>query len=155
MLSFLLPLFVHVLGLSSVSAVPAASAPPAPRLELTARAHDARALAAEVIIDADAIVDVVALDGGAVIDLDLAGERHELRLQTDAHGRVVGAALWWIGPAVGLDAWNTDAAIGALMLAGSLDALTIAGGVVTIEADGQRIAIEPLDDVEPALDDVG
>jgi hypothetical protein len=144
MLSFLLPIIATLLQLSA----PAAEAP---RLEIAARADDARELAADVIVDADAIVDVIALDGGVVIDLDLAGERHELRLELDRHGMVRGAALWWIGAATELDAWDTDAAIPALMETGGLDAVFVEHGAVTLYVGGERFVVEPLAEAEALL----
>lgn len=149
MLSFLLPLVVRCAHLAAL----ATAAPPAtdgargaepPRLELAVVADDARRLAAEVLVDADAVVDVLALDGGVVIDLDLAGERYELRLDTDRRGHVRGAALWSIGAPSGVDAWDTDAALAALMEAGALDGVRVERGEVTLVVDGASFVIAPL-----------
>lgn len=124
------------------------SAPPEPRLEVTARAGDARRLAASVLVDADAIADVVVLDGAALFEVELGGERHELRVELDGRGAVVGASVWWLGDAAGDDRWDLGAALPALLETESLDAVH-AGDVLTLEAGGERaplaLAGEPAD----------
>lgn len=104
------------------------------RLEQTARADGARHLAAQVLLDADALVDLVLVDRAAMFEVELAGERHELRVELGEDGLVVGAALWWLGPAdadLGHDlAFDMD----ALEHAGRLDYVIEAGGKVALVA---------------------
>jgi hypothetical protein len=126
------------------------SQPPA-RLEHTARGADARALAAEVLVDADALIDLVLVDHAATFELELAGERHELRVELDRDGAVIGAAVWWLG-AADADGPRHDlvAALPALDDAGTLDAVIVdARGVALVAGDVVvPVAAEPEEDLE-------
>jgi hypothetical protein len=108
----------------------------APRLETSAFGETAKRLAADVLVDADAIADIVLTDGAATFDVELAGEHHELRLELDRRGRVIGAAVWWVGEAEGIHRYDLANAIPQLMEAESLDAITVDGDQVSIEAGG-------------------
>jgi len=108
----------------------------APRLETSAHGEEARRLAAGVLIDADAIADLVFTDRGAVFDVELGGEHHELRVELDRRGAVIGASVWWLGEGEGVHRYDLAEALPALMEAESLDAILLDGDVVSIEADG-------------------
>lgn len=133
MLSFL-PLTFTVLRL--LTPPTASPADEAPRLETSALGDPARQLAASVLIDADTIADIVLTDGAATFDVELAGEHHELRVELDRRGRVIGASVWWVGEAEGIHRYDLANALPQLMEAESLDAITVAGDVVSIEAGG-------------------
>jgi hypothetical protein len=126
--------------------------PPAPRLEITAFGADARALAAEALIDADAIADLVLVDGGARFELELAGERHELHLELDRAGVVLGASIWWTGASEGLHRYDLGLALPALMDAGTLDAITFDDDVVALVAG--RATVPLGGDLTDDLDEV-
>jgi hypothetical protein len=119
----------------------ASPAEEAPRLETSALGERARELAAGVLVDADAIADIVLTDRAATFDVELAGEHHELRLELDWRGRVIGASVWWVGEAEGLHRYDLANALPYLMDAERLDAITVDGDVVSIEAGGEVVPL--------------
>ncbi len=145
MLSFLTPLAI---AFARLAVAPATTGAEEPRLEITRLGADARELAAETLIDADAIADFVVTDRSVTFELELAGERHELRVELGARGRVLGASIWWLGEAEGVHHYDLAEAMPALMEAGSLDAITVAGGVMSIAAGGVVVPVVATDDAE-------
>lgn len=113
----------------------------APRLETSALGDRAKQLAASVLVDADAIADIVLTDRAATFDVELDGEHHELRVELDRRGRVVGASVWWVGEAEGIHRYDLANALPQLMEAESLDAITVDGDVVSIEAGGEIVPL--------------
>jgi hypothetical protein len=130
------PILVTLLRLTSIPAEA-----PEPRLEMTALGQPARELAADVLVDADALADLVLLDRAAVFSLNLAGERHELRLELDDDGAVIGAAVWWIGEEPGIGHYDLGHVMPALAEAPALDAVLVREGTVILEAGGVRVPL--------------
>jgi hypothetical protein len=126
-----------------------------PRLETAALGDAAKELAADVLVDADAIADVVFGERAATFDVELAGEHHELRLELDRRGRVIGAAGWWLGEAEGVHRYDLANALPYLMEAERLDAITVDGDVVSIEAGGEVVPLTGALDVELDEEDWG
>lgn len=148
MLSFLTPIAIAVARLVSV---PVATGAEEPRLEITRLGAEARELAAETLLDADAIADFVVTDRAVTFELELAGERHELRVELGRAGRVVGASVWWLGEAEGVHHYDLAEAMPALMESGTLDAITVSGGVMSIAAGGVVVPVVASDDAEEEL----
>jgi len=145
MLSLLSPL--------TLSLVQLVLAEPPARLERTAQGDVARRFAASVLLDADALLDISLVDHAALIEVELAGERHELRVELDAEGDVIGVALWWLGAAQGESRHDLVAVLPALEEAGTLDAITVDDGAVSLVAGGMSVPIaaaadEDLEDVD-------
>ena len=115
---------------------PPAGGEAVPYLETSALGEGARELAAGVLVDADAIADIVLTDRAATFEVELAGEHHELRLELDRRGRVIGAAVWWVGEAEGVHRYDLAEAMPQLMEAERLDAIHVDGDQVSIEAGG-------------------
>lgn len=137
MLSLLSPCVVALIQLLT------APEPPTPRarVEQIAIGADARRLAAGVLIDADAFVDVALTDDAAMFEVELAGERHELRLELDADGAVIGAAVWWLGAGEAEPRDDLALALPVLERAGTLDAITVDDGGVWLIAGGVSVLI--------------
>lgn len=145
MLSFLTPLAVAMFRLASA---PVATSDAEPRLEITRLGAEARELAAETLIDADAIADFVVTDRAVTFELELAGELHELRVELGARGAVIGASVWWLGEADGVHRYDLGDAMPLLVEAGTLDAVTVTGGVMSIAAGGLVVPVVASDDAE-------
>jgi len=120
---------------------PAARPDTQPRLEETSHGAAARAMAADVLTDADAIADLELIDHAAIFEVDQAGDRHELRLELDARGRVVGASLWWTGEAHGAARYDVSLLLPALSESASLDAITIEDDAIIVTAGDTRVPI--------------
>ena len=131
------PIIVSLLRLTATPAVEA----PEPRLEMTALGQPARELAADVLVDADALADLVLVDHAAIFSVNLAGERHELRLELDDDGGVIGAAVWWIGEEPGIGHYDLGYAMPALAESPALDAVIVREGTVILEAGGVRVPL--------------
>ena len=112
-----------------------------PRIEMTATGAHARELAADVIADADTLADITLLDDAAIVAVDMAGDRHELRLQLDDRGHVIGAAVWWIGEGRGGGAYDLSLALPAIAESATLDAITVEDGVLLLEAGGVQVPL--------------
>jgi hypothetical protein len=113
----------------------------APRLEMTALGAPARELAADALVDADTVADLVLLDHAAIFSFDAAGERHELRLELDDDGGVVGAAIWWLGEATGSGRYELSLALPALAESATLDAVNVVDDLVILEAGHIRVPL--------------
>lgn len=133
---FLLPIVFTVLQL-----VTPANAAERPRLEETAHGEAARAMAADVLTDADALADLELVDGGAILAVDQAGDRHELRLELDARGDVIGASLWWTGDAHGTPRYDVSLLLPALADSASLDAIEIEDDAIVLTAGHTRVPL--------------
>jgi hypothetical protein len=131
---FLLPIVLAFLS-------PVVGEKPAPRLEETSHGATARAMAADVLTDADAIADLELVDHAAIFEVDQAGDRHELRLELDARGRVVGASLWWTGEAHGAARYDVSLLLPALSQSASLDAITVEDDAIVVTAGDTRVPI--------------
>jgi hypothetical protein len=147
MLSFLSPLTLTLIQL--------VLAEPLPRLERTAQGDAARRFAASVLLDADALLELSLVDHAALIEVELAGERHELRVELDPEGDVIGVALWWLGASDGEARHDLVAALPALEEAGTLDAITVDDGAVSLVAGGMIVPIAgSADEEDEDLEDV-
>jgi hypothetical protein len=112
-----------------------------PQLEMTALGAHARELAADVLVDADSVADLVLLDHAAIFSFDAAGERHELRLELDDNGRVIGAATWWLGAATSSGRYDLSLAYPAIAESATLDAVTVEDDLIVLEAGGVRVPL--------------
>jgi hypothetical protein len=137
------PVLVTVLRLV---AAPAAHAPAntdevRPRLETTALGAQARQLAADVLCDADAIADLELIDRAAVFEVDLHGDRHELRLELAQNGDVVGASVWWTGSTDGAHHFDVGPALDAIAQSTTLDAVMVEDDAIILRAGHVRVPI--------------
>jgi hypothetical protein len=148
------PIVITLMRLASMSPLHADDAHP--RLEMTGVGEAAREIAADVLTDADSLADLVLLDHGAVFAVNLAGERHELRLELDDSGRVVGAAVWWTHEEPGIGHYDLSLLAPALAESLTLDAVENVEGALVLTIGGERIPLGEDytdDDLEDVWDD--